>query len=40
MRPVLLALAFLSAIPLQATHAPSLEGPGPICFPLISCIKA
>ena len=40
MRPVLLALALLSAVPLQTADAPSSEGPDPICFPLIGCLNA
>ncbi|WP_412070599.1 hypothetical protein [Rubrivirga sp. IMCC43871] len=40
MRSILLALALLAAVPPQTADVPSSEGPGPICFPLIGCIKA
>lgn len=41
MRPLLLALALLSAIPLQASDAPTAEQqPDKICYPIIGCIKA
>ena len=40
MRPLLLALALLSAVPAPAPDAPPSEQPGPKCYPIIGCIKA
>ena len=40
MRPVLLALALFSAVPLQTTEAPASEQPDLKCYPIIGCVKA
>ena len=39
MRPVLLALALLSAVPFHAADAPEAEQPEKVCYPIIGCIK-